>query len=340
MTEYDKSQAVRLLLNQTGLQRILDLKGITEIAVNNPNVVWFDRGNGWEHETLPELTLERCERLAKTLCVFAGLTKTLGLESPLASVILPDGERGQIAVPPATLDGIISMTIRKPSTARFSLDDYVNTGRFATCKNVYQRSDNAELTDTQKHLLELKESGRYGEFFKLAIESNLNVLLVGGTGSGKTTVMKALVDNYALDKRLFTIEDVHELTLPNHDNHLHLFYKQGGLTPKQIIEACMRMKPDHVLLAELRGDEAWGYLEMLNTGHQGSVTTIHANDCLSAAARLATLVKQSDVGKTLEHEHIMKTINSSIDVIAYFQHTHLIELMFDPIKKNEILAGA
>ena len=339
MNQYDKTQAVRLLLKQTGLQDILDLDGITEIAVNAPQAAWFDRGNGWESKPLPELTFERCERLAKALCVYAGITKTLGVETSLASVILPEGERGQIAVPPATLTGIISLTIRKPSTARFTLDDYEQSGRFATCKNLHNSSEQMALTDTQNRLLALKEKARYGEFFKLAIESNLNILLVGGTGSGKTTVMKALVDNYALDKRLFTIEDVHELDLPNHPNHLHLFYKQGGLTPKQIIESCMRMKPDHVLLAELRGDEAWGYLEMLNTGHQGSVTTIHANDCLSANARLATLVKQSDVGKTLDHEHIMKTINSSIDVTAYFKGTHLIELMFDPVSKNKILSG-
>ncbi|WP_243641900.1 P-type DNA transfer ATPase VirB11 [Vibrio sinensis] len=333
----DNSGMARDWLKQTGLQTILDLEGITEVAVNEPLRVWFDRGNGWETQDMPNLTLQSCLALAKSLCVFAGLTKPIGIENPLASVILPDGERGQIAVPPATLQGHISMTFRKPSLARFSLEDYEKTGRFSRCKEIIAQDD--ALTDQQTALLEFKKKGDYLTFLREAVKMNMNILLVGGTGSGKTTFMKALVDCYPLEKRLFTIEDVHELGLPLHANHVHLLYKQGGLTPKQLIEACMRMKPDHVLLAELRGDEAWGYIEMLNTGHQGSITTIHANDCLSAPARLATLIKQSEVGRTLDHELIMRTITSSIDVIAFFNGTYLTELMYEPQRKNAILAG-
>ncbi|ELB2132102.1 P-type DNA transfer ATPase VirB11 [Vibrio parahaemolyticus] len=334
---FDTTITVRGLLKQVGLQALLDLPNLTEVAVNQPQEAWIDRGDGWERHELPELTLQRCMDLAKALCVFAGLTQPLGEQHPLASVILPDGERGQIAVPPATEKGIVSMTFRKPSLARFSLEDYHTSGRFTNCREI--KSVSGELSPTQKALLALKEQKDYLNFFKAAVQSNLNIMLVGGTGSGKTTIMKAMVDHYPPEKRLFTIEDVHELNLVYHDNHLHLFYKQGGLTPKQLIESCMRMKPDHVLLAELRGDEAWNYLEMLNTGHQGSITTIHANDCLSAFARLATLIKQSEVGKTLEHEHIMRTIMTSIDVVAFFQHTHLTELWYDPSMKNALLAG-
>ncbi|EJV0278780.1 TPA: P-type DNA transfer ATPase VirB11 [Vibrio parahaemolyticus] len=334
---FDTTITVRGLLKQVGLQALLDLPNLTEVAVNQPQEAWIDRGDGWERHELPELTLQRCMDLAKALCVFAGLTQPLGEQHPLASVILPDGERGQIAVSPATEKGIVSMTFRKPSLARFSLEDYHSSGRFANCREI--ESASGELSSSQKALLALKEQNDYLNFFKVAVQSNLNIMLVGGTGSGKTTIMKAMVDYYPPEKRLFTIEDVHELNLVYHDNHLHLFYKQGGLTPKQLIESCMRMKPDHVLLAELRGDEAWNYLEMLNTGHQGSVTTIHANDCLSAFARLATLIKQSEVGKTLEHEHIMRTIMTSIDVVAFFQHTHLTELWYDPSMKNALLAG-
>lgn len=334
---FDTTITVRGLLKQVGLQALLDLPNLTEVAVNQPQEAWIDRGDGWERHELPELTLQRCMDLAKALCVFAGLTQPLGEQHPLASVILPDGERGQIAVPPATEKGIVSMTFRKPSLARFSLDDYHQSGRFANCRDI--KTISSELTPTQKALQELKEQRDYRGFFKLAVQSNLNIMLVGGTGSGKTSFMKSMVDHYPPEKRLFTIEDAHELSLAFHPNHLHLFYKRGGLTPKQLIESCMRMKPDHILLGELRGDEAWNYLEMLNTGHQGSVTTIHANDCLSAFARLATLIKQSEVGKTLEHEHIMRTIMTSIDVVAFFQHTHLTELWYDPSMKNALLAG-
>lgn len=332
----DNSTTVRELLVMSGLQDILDLKGLTEVAVNCPEEVWFERGNGWELKELPALNFNACMDIAKSLAVFAGLTIPLGTENPLASVILPNGERGQVAVPPATKNNIVSMTFRKPSMDRFTLDDYENTGRFSTIGEI--NLGLLDLNEDQKTLLKLKSEGKINEFFKQAVRSNQNILLVGGTGSGKTTVMKAMVDCYPAESRLFTVEDVHELNLPNHPNHLNLFYKQGGLTPKQIIESCMRMKPDHVLLAELRGDEAWGYLEMLNTGHQGSITTIHANDCRSAPSRLAGLIKQSEVGQTLDIDHIMKAIKTSIDVIAFFKHTHLTELYYDPKLKNKLLS--
>lgn len=336
--EFDKSATVRNQFMMVGLTPIFKLEGLTEIAINEPYLVWFDRGNGWESQELPNLSFDLCMELARSLSVYAKLTIPLGEDNPIASVILPDGERGQVAVPPATESGIVSMTFRKPSTARFTLGNYQDTGRFSKAK---QMSISAvELSDKQQQLLDLKDSGDYQSFFKQAVKSNMNILLVGGTGSGKTTVMKAMVDEYPTDKRIFTVEDVHELDLPNHSNHLHLFYKQGGLTPRQIIEACMRMKPDHVLLAELRGDEAWTYLEMLNTGHEGSITTIHANNCYSAPSRLAGLVKQSEVGKTLDYEHIMRTIKTSIDVIAFFKHTHLTEIYFDPVLKNTLLSEA
>ena len=336
MNTIDKAATVNQLLVMTGLRPFLDLDGLTEIAINRPEEVWFDRGNGWECETLPTLTLNLCLSLAKALTTFAGLPIPLGENNPLASVIFPDGERGQIAIPPATENGIVSMTIRKPSLTRFSLASYQESGRFSNFKDMDMSK--VELTPVQEQLLALKTKGEMDAFFSFAVKSKLNILLVGGTGSGKTTVMKAMVDQYPTDKRLFTIEDVHELDLPYHPNHLHLFYKQGGLTPKQIIESCMRMKPDHVLLAELRGDEAWTYLEMLNTGHEGSITTIHANDCYSTPARLAGLVKQSEVGQTLDYEHIMRTIRTSIDVIAFFKHTRLVEIHYDPLEKNRLLS--
>ncbi|WP_299496371.1 P-type DNA transfer ATPase VirB11 [uncultured Shewanella sp.] len=334
----DKSITIRSQFMLAGLTPILNLEKLTEVAINEPFKVWFDRGEGWECQDLPKLTFELCMDIARSLAVYAGLTNPLNENNPIASVILPDGERGQIAIPPATENHIVSMTFRKPSKARFTLDDYQNTGRFGLVKETI--ISNIQLSDKQQALLDLKEAGNFVEFFKQAVKSKMNILLVGGTGSGKTTVMKAMVDEYPETARLFTVEDVHELDLPNHPNHLHLFYKQGGLTPKKIIEACMRMKPDHVLLAELRGDEAWTYLEMLNTGHEGSITTIHANNCHSAPSRLAGLVKQSEVGKTLDYEHIMRTIKTSIDVIAFFKHTNLTEIYYDPELKNSLLSEA
>lgn len=334
---FNKAAMVNKYLELTGLSKILEMDNLTEIAINRPYEVWFDRGKGWETETLGELSYNACLSLARALATYAGLTEPLSEINPVASVILPNEERGQLLIPPATEDGIVSMTFRKPSKSRFTLEDYQTSGRFDQFTDM--DISEVKLSEVQSRLLDLKDTpGETKEFFSLAVKNNLNILLVGGTGSGKTTVMKALVDEYEPTKRIFTVEDVHELSLPNHPNHIHLFYKQGGLTPKHIIESCMRMKPDHVLLAELRGDEAWTYLEMLNTGHEGSITTIHANNCYSAPSRLAALVKQSDVGKTLEYQHIMRTIKTSIDIIAFFKNTKLVEVYYDPLEKNRLLS--
>lgn len=337
MQNDSSSAMVRLKLRDMGVQEILDLERLTEVAINQPGRIWFDRGNNWEYKDEPRCSFAALESLANALSVYSTSPTGINFKNPIASVILPDAERGQLILPPAAEGGTVSVTIRKPSLTRFNMDDYMSSGRLTQFKEAERNY--SDLSPTQKKLLELKKNGDMIEFFRTAIGAKMNILLVGGTGSGKTTIMKALADMYPLDARIFTIEDVHELDLPNHPNHVHLFYKAGGVTPKVLIESCMRMKPDHVFLAELRGDETWGYLELLNTGHPGSITTTHANDCYSAFTRLASLVKQSEVGKTLDYDFILKTIKSSIDIVCFFSHTYMKEIYFNPEEKNEILSG-
>ena len=326
----DSNVVVKDLMIKCGIQEILDLDGITEVAVNQPNRIFFDRGNGWEHKDDLRCSFDLCYKLAKALSVFSNDLNSLSISNPFASVILPNGERGQIMIPPATEDECVSFTFRKPSLKRFTLDDYNNTGRLSNFNDVNKSIKENSKDEINEELFKLKNDGKIKEFFTLAIKSYKNILIVGGTGSGKTAFMKALTDLYPIEDRIFTVEDVHELDLPLHYNHVHLYYKNNtDLTPQKVIESCMRMKPDHILLAELRGAESWSYLEALNTGHAGSITTIHANDCLSAHKRLADLVKQSEVGKSLDYEYILQTVKSSIDVICFFKHTEMEELYFN-----------
>lgn len=330
----DSNVVVKDLMIKCGIQEILDLDGITEVAVNQPNRIFYDRGNGWESKDDSRCSFDLCYKLAKALSVFSNDLNPLSNANPFASVILPDGERGQIMIPPATENECVSFTFRKPSRKRFTLDDYYNTGRLSNFDDVNKNIKEKVGNKINDELCKLKDDGNIQEFFKLAIRSYKNILIVGGTGSGKTAFMKTLTDLYPIEDRIFTVEDVHELDLPLHNNHLHLFYKNNtDLTPQKVIESCMRMKPDHILLAELRGAESWSYLEALNTGHAGSVTTIHANDCLSAYKRLSDLVKQSETGQNLDYEYILQTVKSSIDIICFFKNTKMKELYFNYTKK-------
>ena len=327
---FDHSTSVRRLLEMTGIQEVLNLDSITEVAINEPERIWFERGKGWESIRDQRCTYDRCMALAMALAVFSDIPWGIDAENPVASVILPDGERGQIVIAPATHTGVVSITLRKPSLVRFCLKDYAFQGRLSGVKKV----DEGKTYSAYRALVEAYQNNHFEAFFKLAIEQRLNILIVGGTGSGKTTFSKALADLYPPTRRIITIEDVHELTLPNHPNHVHLFFQRGGNTPEMLIESAMRMKPDHVLLAELRGAEAWSYIELLNTGHAGSITTIHANDCVSAFARIANLVKRSEVAAGLDYDFVLNCVKEAIDVVCFFDRGHMTEILFEPKGKG------
>jgi type IV secretion system protein VirB11 len=176
------------------------------------------------------------------------------------------------------------------------------------------------------------------EFFRKAVEHKLNIVTVGGTGSGKTTFSKTLIDMYPTDRRIFTIEDAHELTTPNHPNSVHMFFSPQ-ISAKSVLASTMRMKPDHIFVTELRGDETWDYMMALKSGHNGSVTSVHANDCRGARYKIGSYIKQSEVGKGLDMSLIMREVETTIDVVVYFEKTYLKELYYDPVNKLKLLRG-
>lgn len=331
----------KTFLELTGITEFLEMDGVNEIIINQPNEIITEGMNGWDFHKSEGATLENLALLTQALTSFNKLPDATS-EDPVKSLSLPTGERAQIIIPPACGHDFYSITIRKPSTQRFSIEDYFNSGRFNKVQQATKTK--SALDDNQKVMLEIYNSAltdkkKYLDFFRKGVELRYNFLIVGGTGSGKTTFAKAIADLFPLDRRIITIEDVPEMDLPNHKNKLHLFYKAGVVTPKKLIESSMRMKPDHILLAELRGEEAWSYIEALNTGHEGSVTTIHANNTYASFSRLASIIKQSEIGLTLDYDLVMNTIKSSIDIILFFNKTEMTEVYFNPSEKNNILAG-
>ncbi len=331
ISRVDRSLSVRELMRKFGISEALTAN-ITEFAINRPGSYWIEDSAGWREVPNESLSLSNLQGLATAIAVFN--QKKLDRDQPIASLTLPDGERCQIVLPPACEDGTVSMTIRKPSTSRFSLANYSDSGRLKPA--LAALSD--EIQPWEAELLELAQKGDFVRFFELAIEHHLNIVTVGGTGSGKTTFSKCLIDLYPASRRLFTIEDAHELTTPKHPNSVHLFFSPT-ITAKAVLSSCMRMKPDHLFITELRGDETWDYLMALKSGHSGSVTSIHANDCRGALYKIGSYIKQSEVGQTLDFDYIMQEVVTTIDVVVFFEKTHLKELYFDPVKKLQLLRG-
>ncbi|MDA3857590.1 MAG: P-type DNA transfer ATPase VirB11, partial [Roseovarius sp.] len=317
------------------LQRFLDDPSLNEICINRPQEIWTEGQKGWQRFEVPDLTFFRCRQLATLIAGANG--KSISDKKPVLSAALPSGERVQVIMPPACRANTVSITIRKPSFIDKTLDELDAEGAFEECEEV---SD--ELQPFEHELKNLKDEKRIKEFLDLAVRSHRNILIVGKTGSGKTTITKSLIRSIPANERLITIEDVHELFLNQHENKVHLFFAredEGGarVTPKQALAACLRMKPDRILLAELRGDEAWEFIKSVNTGHPGSISTMHANGAFEAFEQLTALIKDSQTGAHLDTNYIKHRLFTTLDVILFYHHRKLREIYYDPEIKRKYL---
>ncbi len=331
--------ALRLTLR--ALEPLLANPEITEICINRPQEAFVETGSGWRREVLPFASLEWCRRLAKL--VANSTRQRVDESSPLLSASLPGGERIQIVLPPATSQGCVAITIRRPSDEVWSVAELCRRGIFRMTRRA---SDSLDETETE--LLRLLEAKDYEAFMRLAVVSRKNILVSGATGSGKTTWTKALIREIPGEERLVTIEDAQELVLDRHSNHVRLFYSKDGqglarVTPKQLLESCLRMKPDRILLAELRSEEAFDYLRNVNSGHPGSITSVHAASAELAFEQLVLLVKQSRAGQELAREDIKSLLYLLVDIVIQFgveNHQRFVkEIWYEPERKRRSLAA-
>ena len=284
---------------------------------------------------MPSLNFQHCRQLATLVASYNG--KSITADKPVLSAALPKGERVQVIIPPACEPNTVSITIRKPSMIDKTLDELDAEGAFEEFMDV-----DDELQPFEHELLKLKAERHIKEFLDLAVSKHRNILIVGKTGSGKTTVTKSLTRSIPFEERLITIEDVHELFLNQHSNKVHLFYGRedesgAKVTPKQALASCLRMKPDRILLAELRGDEAWEFIKSINTGHPGSISTMHANGAYEAFEQLTALIKDSRTGAHLDTAYIKHRLFTTLDVILFYHKRKLQEIYYDPEFKRKQL---
>jgi type IV secretion system protein VirB11 len=336
------SEASALELTLRALRPVLSDREVTEVCINAPGEAFLETRAGWVRRELPFASFDWCRRLAKL--VANATRQRIDEAAPLLSAWLATGERIQIVLPPATSAGTVAITIRRPAEEVWSVEELARRG-------IFQRARRASsaLDETEQQLTRLLAGERFEEFMRLAVRSRKNILVSGPTGSGKTTWTKALIREIPAEERLVTIEDARELVLDRHPNHVRLFYSKDDqglsrVTPKQLLESCLRMRPDRILLAELRAEEAFDYLRNVNSGHPGSITSIHAASAELAFEQLVLLVKQSAAGRELARADIKNLLYLLIDVVIQFgveRHERFIrEIWYEPERKHRGLAAA
>lgn len=326
------------------LREQLDAPGVLEVCVNRPGELQVETVSGWQAVNAPAMTQERCLSLATALATYCD--QQINQERPLLSATLPTGERIQFAIPPAVPRGTVSITIRKPSNVVLRLSDFEQDGLFG---RVGERTtapnpeSNDGLQPFECELLALKAAGRYADFMRLAVRHHRTIVVSGKTGSGKTTFMKGLVEEVPKHERLITIQDTAELTLPNHPNVVHLFYSKDAqgtarVTAKSLLEACLRMKPDRIFLAELRGEECFSFIRLAASGHPGSITSVHAGSCDLALEQMSLMIRESGAGGGLRMDEIKGLLRIVIDVIVQFDRDErgrfIADVAYEPRRRH------
>lgn len=293
------------------LARFLDRADVTDVYVNRPGEVWVETlGGGVERHEVGGLTRETLARLARQIAAVSH--QGISREHPLLAAALPDGSRVQVVIPPATR-GDIAMAIRRHVAADLSLDDYTAAGAF-------EGTDLREAGSRDMKAAPVADDD-LAALLRSAVRARRNVLISGGTSTGKTTFLNALLREVPAMERLILIEDTPELTL-THANAVGLLaarshLREASVTADDLLNAALRMRPDRIIVGELRGPEAYTFLRAVNTGHPGSISTIHADSPAKAIEQLALLVLQT--GSRLGWDDVVRYVRSTIDVFVQLE---------------------
>ncbi len=313
------------------LKQILDREGVNEVSINRPHEVWIELKGDMIREELPTFDLEHLKSLGRL--VAQATEQRLSEEEPLLSATLPNGYRIQIVFPPACEQGCVVISIRKPSILKWTLEDYEKMGMFDSA-SVGEIEDKNDLV-----LTKLLQLGRIKDFLARAVIYKKNIIISGGTSTGKTTFTNAVIRGIPHEERLITVEDAREVDLSSHPNRVHLLASKGGqgrskVTTQDLIEACLRLRPERIIVGELRGSEAFSFLRAINTGHPGSISTLHADTPKMAIEQLKMMVMQAGLGMT--PTEITSYIKNVVDIVVQLKRgnkgrRYISEIYFRPM---------
>ena len=294
----------------TPLASYLSRSDVTDLYINRPGEVWVETAGGVERHQEPALDDTALWRLARQIA--AASDQGINREHPLLAATLPDGARVQICAPPATR-GHLAVAIRRHSMPDLRLTDYIESGAFA---RVGQAALARGTIDNQ--LAELLAAGKTFEFLAAAVRTNQTIVIAGGTGTGKTTFLNALLKEAPASERFVLIEDTPEIQL-HHENAVGLIAVRGKLgeasvTPADLVEAALRLRPDRIIMGEVRGAEAISWLRAVGTGHPGSITTVHANSPEGAIEQLAMMSMMA--GTEFRRPELLDYVRATVDVFV------------------------
>ena len=315
------------------LTPFLGKDGVTEVVINRPGEAGVEREGAWSWHAVPELDFDRLDAIATLSAAMS--QQDVGPGHPLCSSVLPDGERVQVCRPPAVAAGTLSLTIRRPSAFVPTLEGLSVAGIFTT----------TDIARPGPHPLDaelaaLHQARDWHRFFPLAVKARKTIVVTGDTGSGKTTFAKALIREIPLSERLVTIEDTAEFIGLPHRNIVSLFYSKGtqGLAQvrsEDLLEAALRMRPDRVLMQELRDGAAFAFIRGIAAGHPGSITTCHAASAAGAFDALRLMLKQHEAGRHLADADAKTLLSRLVDVVVHCERSAdgrrgIAEVFFDP----------
>lgn len=271
------------------LQKLLEDDEITEIMINSYDNIFVEKGGKITRTELRFESISRYEDIVQQ--IVSGANRIVNQTTPIVDVRLKDGSRVNVILAPVAIDGT-TMTIRKFSDKGWNMNKLVEKGAL---------------------------SYRMAEFFRILVCSRYNIIVSGSTGSGKTTLLNLLSEFIPDTERIVTIEDSAELNLRNIPNMVRLETKNANVEGEheikiwELIKASLRMRPDRIIVGEVRGEEAFFMINAaMNTGHDGSLSTCHANSCMDAVARLETMVL---MGCEMPLPAIRRQIGSAIDIV-------------------------
>ena len=293
------------------LEKLLKSDAVNEVVINPDGRIFAEYANATHMQEITDMELSEDEirSLGSNLAGETG--NALGEEHPIVSgrvFVFGNDVRVQVVVPPAVETGV-SLSIRKYISRILDLKEIT----FVAGKQI---DVDGERQNHQKAVQKLIEKGELPALFRKAIDDRLNILISGGTSSGKTTIARALLALCHEDERLVTIEDAVELR-PTHQNSVSLVASRrhdSDRTTDKLLQSSLRMRPDRLVVGELRGAEAYNFLEAINTGHPGSISTVHADSPKLALERLALMVMQT--GVRLSRQDVIEYASQTIDMIV------------------------